>query len=146
MNFLKIKETCLYLNDLEGAKNFYNQILGLPVINYVPGKHIFFRAGVSVLLCFNPDDSRTKLSPPAHYGGGRQHFAFEVPVAEYEKAKERIVALGIKIIDEVTWPSGAKSFYFNDPEGKFWKSCQKGQSGIKLCPMPWRLALPEPAL
>jgi hypothetical protein len=24
---------------------------------------------------------------------------------------------GIEIIDEITWPGGKKSFYFNDPEG-----------------------------
>ena len=87
MNFLKIKETCLYVRDLEQAKKFYHEMLELPLISYVPTKHIFFKAGSSVLLCFNPDDSKQKLSPPPHYGEGKQHFAFEVGDHEYEHAK-----------------------------------------------------------
>jgi catechol-2,3-dioxygenase len=117
MNFTKIKETCLYINDLERAKSFYNGVLELPVISYLEQKHIFFRAGSSVLLCFNPEDSKTKKNPPAHFGGGKQHFAFEVPKADYLKFKEEIRAKGIKITDEVIWKSGAESFYFEDPEG-----------------------------
>ena len=117
MNVLKIKETCLYLQDLQQAKKFYHELLELPLISYLPGKHIFFKAGTSVLLCFNPDDSRAKKSPPAHFGGGKQHFAFEVSSQEYEKSKDWILAKGITITDEVTWPGGAKSFYFEDPEG-----------------------------
>ena len=117
MEFLRIKETCLYINDLGKAKDFYHGVLGLEIIGSVPGKHIFFRAGSSVLLCFNPEDSRTKTSPPPHYGGGKQHFAFEVPRSEYEKAKKEIVSKGIRITDEVVWRDGVESFYFEDPEG-----------------------------
>lgn len=117
MNFLKIKETCLYLNDLEKAKEFYHHLLGLEVIHYLPGKHLFFRAGTSVLLCFNPEESRKKESPPAHFGGGNQHFAFEIRLSEYAKTKKEIQEKGIEIIDELTWDSGKESFYFRDPEG-----------------------------
>lgn len=117
MKFLGIKETCLYVKDLEEAKEFYGDVLQLPLISYLPGKHIFFRAGQSVLLIFNPDDSQNKTSPPAHYANGKQHFAFEVSQKDYLKAKEEIISKGIKITDEVTWKSGKKSFYFNDPAG-----------------------------
>jgi catechol 2,3-dioxygenase-like lactoylglutathione lyase family enzyme len=117
MKFIKIKETCLYVRDLEGAKKFYHEVLELPLISYVPNKHIFFSAGSSVLLCFNPDDSKNKVTPPAHYGGGKQHFAFEVPESDYPQAKEWIRAKGITITDEVIWKSGKESFYFEDPEG-----------------------------
>lgn len=117
MEFLKIKETCLYVHDLEKAKHFYHEVLGMPVINYVEGKHLFLRAGQSVLLLFNPEDSKEKTSPPAHYGGGRQHFAFEVSANAYTQSKDEISGKGIAIIDEITWKSGQMSFYFNDPEG-----------------------------
>ncbi len=117
MKFLKIKETCLYINDLEGARAFYHGLLGLPEIDYQPGKHLFMRVGTSVLLCFNPDDSRQKASPPAHYGGGNQHVAFEVSTADYERVRKEMENLGITITDTMTWKSGAQSFYFEDPEG-----------------------------
>jgi len=117
MNVLKIKETCLYLKDLSKAKDFYNGVLGLPVIHFLEGKHIFFRTGQSVLLCFNPDDSAKKDSPPPHYGGGKQHFAFEVASAEYENVKAELKSKGVKITDTLIWKSGKESFYFEDPEG-----------------------------
>src|SRR5687767_2169999 len=106
MKFIKIKETCLYVRDLEQAKKFYHEILELPLISYVPGKHIFFSAGSSVLLCFNPEDSKTKVSPPPHYGGGKQHFAFEVEASDYEQSKEWIQRKRIVITDTVTWKDG----------------------------------------
>lgn len=117
MNFLKIKETCLYVTDLAQAKSFYADVLELPMISYLEGKHLFFKAGSSVLLLFNPEDSRHKVSPPAHYGGGKQHFAFEVEDKDYKKAKDWIKSKGIEITEEVTWQSGKKSFYFEDPAG-----------------------------
>lgn len=117
MNFIKIKETCLYVHELERIRQFYHGVLDLPIINYDPGKHIFFRVGNSVLLFFNPDDSRSKSSPPAHYGGGKQHVAFEVSKSEYSKAKEELIQKGVKIVDELVWKGGVESFYFEDPEG-----------------------------
>jgi catechol 2,3-dioxygenase-like lactoylglutathione lyase family enzyme len=117
MNFLRIKETCLYCHDLEKAKEFYGTKLGLPLINDQPGKHIFFRAGSSVLLIFNPEDSKSKTSPPGHFAEGNQHFAFEVALAEYEKLKAEIQSKGIEIIDRVIWKNGSESFYFHDHEG-----------------------------
>jgi catechol-2,3-dioxygenase len=117
MNFKKIKETCLYVHNLELTKKFYHEMLGLPIINYAEGKHIFFRAGDSVLLCFNPKDSKAKKSPPAHYGGGKQHFAFEVTKEDYENVKMEILQKGITIIDKLKWKDGQESFYFEDLEG-----------------------------
>jgi len=117
IDFLKIKETCLYFDNLEEAKSFYHVKLGLPIINHLEDKHLFLRAGSSVLLIFNPAVSKNKTSPPGHFGHGKLHFAFEVPMKEYEKVKAEIIAKGISITDEVTWESGAKSFYFNDPKG-----------------------------
>lgn len=117
MKFLKIKETCLYVQNLERTKIFYEDVLELQLISYVKNKHVFFIAGSSVLLIFNPEDSKHKISPPGHYGSGKQHFAFEVALAEYAQAKEWIVSKGIAITEEVTWAAGGKSFYFEDPEG-----------------------------
>ena len=117
MKFLKIKETCFYSADLEKTRSFYHDLLDLPVIDYVKDKHIFFRAGGSVLLCFNPDDSRNKKSPPPHYGRGKLHFAFEVSPEDYQGTKQKILNKGIQITDSVKWKNGQESFYFEDPAG-----------------------------
>lgn len=117
MNFVQIKETCLYVHNLDQIRSFYHEVLELPIIQEDPGKHIFFRVGSSVLLFFNPDDSRTKVSPPGHYGGGKQHVALEVPTSEYPDTKDNLIKKGLKIIDSVKWKNDIESFYFEDPEG-----------------------------
>lgn len=117
MKFTQIKETCLYIRDLEQAKEFYHHKLGLPIIDYTTSKHLFLRVGNSVLLCFNPEDSKQKVSPPAHFAEGKQHVAFEVDFEDYAKSKKEISSKNIQITDEMTWPGGKKSFYFEDPEG-----------------------------
>jgi catechol-2,3-dioxygenase len=126
MRFTQIKETCLYFQDLEKAKEFYHGLLGLPVISHVEDKHIFFRAGSSVLLCFNPDDSKQKKSPPPHFAEGNYHFALEVERNDYQKYKEEIAQKKIPIIDIVIWKNGQESFYFNDPVGNVVEIVPKG--------------------
>lgn len=117
MRFKQIKETCIYYHDLEQARHFYHDVLGLEIIGHMEDKHIFFRVGSSVLLCFNPDDSRNKKSPPPHFAAGKYHFAFEVDKSEYEDQKQQLLSKGITITDEVTWKNGLKSSYFEDPMG-----------------------------
>jgi len=116
MEVKQIKETCLYVDDLEKSKAFYHEKLGFPVINYDRGNHIFFRVGSSVLLCFIPEQSRKKAKPPPHYAHGNQHIAFEVDPEDYNSWKEKISLMNVDIIDEVTWKDGQESFYFKDPE------------------------------
>ena len=96
---------------------FYHEKLELPILSYAKEKHIFFQAGLSVLLCFNPEDSKLKVSPPGHFGSGKYHFAFEVSRNDYETHKRKIAEKGIPIIDSIIWETGQESFYFEDPEG-----------------------------
>ncbi|MBX2942545.1 MAG: VOC family protein [Cyclobacteriaceae bacterium] len=117
MKIKQIKETCIYIRNLDQARDFYHGLLRLPIISHVEGKHIFFRVGTSVLLCFNPDDSRNKKSPPPHFVEGKYHFAFEVAAEDYEMEEQSLITKGILITDEVIWKRGLKSCYFEDPVG-----------------------------
>ena len=126
MNITQIKETCLYFKDLVVANEFYHGVLGFPIISSVAGKHIFYRVGTSILLCFNPEESKHKIHPPGHYGEGKQHLAFEVSREEYELHKQELLAKGIRIIDKVIWETGQESFYFEDPEHHVLEIVPKG--------------------
>lgn len=116
-SFTQIKETCIYVADLARSLEFYHEKLGLPLIDYQPGRHVFFRAGSSVLLCFNAEDSRKKTIPPSHYGTGKLHFAFEVTPENYDATRTQILALEIEIEADLTWKNDLRSFYFRDPDG-----------------------------
>ncbi|RIJ33506.1 VOC family protein [Pontibacter oryzae] len=116
MEIKKIKETCLYVQNLEATKKFYHNKLGFKVIGEVPGRHVFFRAGASVLLCFNPEASKKGGTLPPHYGTGQLHLAFEVAKEEYQPWKDNIQKLGITVEQEYDWGNGFLSFYFRDPD------------------------------
>lgn len=117
MNITQIKETCLYISDLEQAAAFYHELLDFPVISKADGRHIFFRCGSSVLLCFLPEVTEAETRLPPHFAKGKQHIAFEVGQADYKKAKDKITRANIKITHEQEWKDGLESFYFEDPFG-----------------------------
>jgi catechol 2,3-dioxygenase-like lactoylglutathione lyase family enzyme len=114
MPISQVKEVALYVKNLERTKAFYADLLGFPLIGMVESRHIFFRAGNSVLLCFIAESTQNDTILPPHFGYGQQHIAFEVPAHEYEDWKQKITDLGIVIIHEHTWREGVKSFYFKD--------------------------------
>lgn len=116
MEFIQIKETCLYVQDLAQTKDFYAGKLGLEVIGEVAGRHVFFRAGTSVLLCFIAAASAKSEILPPHFGHGHLHLAFEVSPADYATRKTEIEKLGIPIETEYDWGKGYYSFYFRDPD------------------------------
>lgn len=126
MEFTQIKETCLYINDLDKAEEFYHNNLGMPIISKEINRHIFFRCGSSVLLCFIPETTKKENKLPSHYASGKQHIAFEVQANEYELRKRELIDLGIKITHEQEWKDGLKSCYFEDPFGHVLEIVPKG--------------------
>ena len=112
-----IKETCLYTDDLAALRRFYEGGLGLPCFSYAPGENAFFRAGTSVLLCFDRRSVRDQTALPQHWGEGELHFAFEASQgANYAAWLEKVRSSGIAIEHEHIWPGGYRSFYFRDPD------------------------------
>ncbi|MEX2364746.1 MAG: VOC family protein, partial [Balneolaceae bacterium] len=116
MKVTQIKETCLYIQDLDRTEDFYHGKLNFQVIAKAQERHIFFKAGASVLLCFISDTTRKEKNLPAHYGEGKMHLAFEVPEENYESVKKWIQSKGIEIEHEQKWKKGVRSFYFRDPD------------------------------
>ncbi|MDQ3395375.1 MAG: VOC family protein [Bacteroidota bacterium] len=117
MKITQIKETCLYVQNLDISQKFYNETLGFPVIGQAENRHAFFRAGTSVLLCFNPEATKNETKLPLHYAFGPQHIAFEVKEHDYQIWLEKIKTEGIKIIHIQEWKNNQSSFYFHDPDG-----------------------------
>lgn len=126
MNIQRIKETCLYVADLDRTRAFYEGGLGLPVISYVAGRHVFFRAGDSVLLCFNAEATEQETSLPPHGASGSIHLAFEVDKMSYETTIKQIEEAGIEIIHHQEWKNGCRSFYFHDPDGHLVEIIEEG--------------------
>lgn len=126
MTIQRIKETCIYVTDLHRTKQFYEGTLGLPLISLVEGRHVFFRAGESVLLCFIAGATENEKSLPPHGARGSVHFAFEVEKNDYPASLKMIGKAGIPVLHQHTWPNGRRSFYFHDPDGNLVEVLEEG--------------------
>lgn len=115
----RILETCLYVDDLEAAEDFYSRVLGLEAFARVEGRHVFFRCGEAVFLLFDPVRTREAFDAaiPTHGAEGVGHAAFHMAEDEIEAWRERLGREGVEIESEYTWPGGGFSIYFRDPGG-----------------------------
>ena len=126
MKICRIKETCIYVTNLERTRKFYEGKLKLPVISLVEGRHIFFRAGESVLLCFIAAQTEKETDLPPHGAQGSIHFALEVEKDEYMVAIKKVEEAHIPILHEHHWRNDLRSFYFNDPDNNLVEIIEEG--------------------
>lgn len=126
MNISQIKESSLYVQDLDRSEAFYKEKLKFEVIAKETGRHIFFKVGSSVLLCFLAHATENDKMLPPHYGEGKLHIAFEVPKSDYETVKKWIKSKEIEIEHEQHWFDDFYSFYFRDPDGHALEIVQQG--------------------
>ena len=126
MRIQQIKETCIYIEDLEKTQEFYQRVLDLKLIGKKPGRHVFFRAGTSVLLCFIPEATKHETELPPHFATGPAHLAFEVSINDYSDWKKKVMNSGVEILHEQKWQDKYLSFYFLDPDGHVLEIVQQG--------------------
>ena len=113
-----VLETCIYVDDLAAAEQFYGEVLQLPVASAVESRHVFLRCGRQMLLIFNPaETSRSDGDLPPHGCTGGGHIAFSVPPAELPQWRERLEGFDVTIEHVETWPNQQQSLYFRDPAG-----------------------------
>lgn len=119
----RVLEACLYAVDLAAAERFYVDVLGLERYSAAPGRHVFFKCGQGMFLVFNPERTSAEASSvggalvPTHGAIGPGHVAFAIPDAEIPAWRDRLVAAGVAIESEVSWPRGGRSIYIRDPAG-----------------------------
>ena len=116
-----VKETSLYVDDLERAMAFYKDVLGLCSLFEdqrmcaldVAGRHVLllFRRGASLVESQLPGGTI-----PAHDGAGPIHAAFAIDRDELAEWDAHLQSHGVTIVSRVTWPRGGQSIYFHDPD------------------------------
>lgn len=114
----RVLETCLCVDDLVGAEQFYRQTLGLEFVSRHEGRHVFFRIGRGMLLLFDPRQSAAAdATLPPHGTTGSSHVAFAVDQRDLPAWQTRLEQANIAIEQIKEWPSGGRSLYFRDPAG-----------------------------
>lgn len=117
-----LKETCLYVDDLPRAIDFYKRVFGLTSLVEEERFCALDIASRHVLLLFlrGASDKVTELpggAIPPHNGAGPIHVGFAVDAAELAEWESHFSAHGVEILSRVSWPRGGRSLYFRDPDG-----------------------------
>jgi catechol 2,3-dioxygenase-like lactoylglutathione lyase family enzyme len=115
-----ISELVLEVEDLERARRFYRDVLGLEETLYGEGREgrYWYLVG---------DTARLGLWTPqvglaGGRGGAHVHFAFQVPDDEVDRMGDRLDAAGVAFEGPIQLGPG-RSIYVTDPDGnsvEFW--------------------------
>jgi catechol 2,3-dioxygenase-like lactoylglutathione lyase family enzyme len=117
-----IIETAIHVRDLSTSSGFYQQVLGLELIERSERLCAMSVAGRHLLLLFlqggstEPVETASGTIPP-HDGSGSLHFAFAIDPSELAPWEQRLREKGVPVESRVEWELGGTSLYFRDPDG-----------------------------
>jgi catechol 2,3-dioxygenase-like lactoylglutathione lyase family enzyme len=116
-----IIETALYVADLPRSAGFYRRLFDFGTLGESERLVALDVAGRSVLLLFKEGATGQPFTTPGgvipgHAGAGPTHFAFAITRDDVEPWRQRLESESIAIESAVTWPGGAQSLYFRDPD------------------------------
>lgn len=111
----------MYVDDLDRAVAFYQDVLELPVLLGDPrfcalnvgSKHVLllFLRGASLVTTTLPGG---EIPPPD--GQGPIHVGFAVDTADLPAWESRLTAHCVEVVSRVDGPRGGRSIYFRDPD------------------------------
>lgn len=118
----RIVETALYVDDVQEAARFYEDVLGLSIMSKGDRLIALDAGGQTVLLLFRRGATTEGVSfaggrIPPHDGHGQLHLAFAVNAADLDAWREHLLRHRIEIESEVRWDHGGRSLYIRDPDG-----------------------------
>ena len=118
----RVLETALYVDDLERAAAFYEQVLGLASVSKDSRFHAYDVGGTSILLLFKRGSTLETVhlpggTIPPHDGHGPIHMAFAVGAGDLPAWERRLAEQSVPIEGRTDWPRGGHSIYFRDPDG-----------------------------
>jgi catechol 2,3-dioxygenase-like lactoylglutathione lyase family enzyme len=117
-----VLETSLYVDDLDRASRFYEDLFGLSRIIEGDARIRAYDVGEqSVLLLFKRGASNCVTQLPfgtmgPHDGSGPLHVAFSISVEDLPRWEKVLTDRGIAVESRVQWPRGGTSLYFRDPD------------------------------
>jgi catechol 2,3-dioxygenase-like lactoylglutathione lyase family enzyme len=114
-------ETALYVDDLDRARAFYEDVLELAPLTSDSRFLAYDVGGRSVLLLFHRGSTlETVRLPggtiPPHHGNGPIHVAFSIEADELPAWEQRLDEHRVAIEGRTDWPRGGRSIYFRDPD------------------------------
>ena len=117
LNIQKLDHFAIYVTDLSQAENFYSKFLGMEVYNRIGEEQVLMKCGDTLLALFAKSDLITPVEPGApEKPFGRVHFAVNVSIEDWEKARLEFEDVGITMSNTIDW-GNHNCFYITDPDG-----------------------------
>jgi catechol 2,3-dioxygenase-like lactoylglutathione lyase family enzyme len=117
----RVLETSLYVDDLERAVRFYQDVFELSAVVQDDRFCAFDVNAKSILLLFRRGGTISPVHTeggviPGHDGSGSYHIAFAVSTDQLGPWMERLSRFQVPIESHAKWPQGGESVYFRDPD------------------------------
>ena len=118
----RVLETCLYVDDIERAGRFYEDVLELPRIGGDSRFRAYDVGGRGVLLLFRRGATLETVhlpggTIPPHDGHGPLHIAFAIAAEQLPEWERRLGDRKVAVEGRTRWPRGGESIYLRDPDG-----------------------------
>ena len=111
-----IDYTVIFVRDMAAMRNFYEGVLGFPVLRELSPKWIEYQLGSNTLALATP--TRTAADAPTPAGSASLQLAFRVAVAEVDRCATELVRQGVELMSPPTDQSfGHRTLFFRDPDG-----------------------------
>ena len=117
-----IAATTLFVEDLDGAKAFYQDVFDLPVF-FQDEDSAVFRFGETLVNLLRATEASDLVAPAAvasPSAGARSQFTLGVD--DVDATRERLRARGVELLNgPIDRPWGVRTASFRDPGGHIWE-------------------------
>ncbi|HEY2208297.1 MAG TPA: VOC family protein [Gaiellaceae bacterium] len=112
----------LFMDDLEAAKSFYENVFGLPVV-YEDANSAVFKFGETLVNLLRATEAPSLVAPaavaPADSG---VRFQFTLEVEDVDATCDELKSLGVELLNgPMDRPWGIRTASFRDPGGHIWE-------------------------
>ena len=112
----------LFTEDLEQAKEFYQNVFGLP-IDYEDSNSAVFKFGSTLVNLLKISEARELIGPAkvAERESGAR-YVFTIMVEDVDALSDELVRRGVKLLNgPMDRPWGIRTASFMDPAGHIWE-------------------------
>lgn len=113
----KTSSAIVAVNDLDRARQFYAETLGLEAEQGDQEDVVGFKTGDSTLVVYKSDDVRPGTGNAVAWGGGGDVETIADDLRKKGVTFEEYSEMGMDIVDGVHKSEGFKGIWFKDPDG-----------------------------
>ena len=115
----------LFVEDLDSAKSFYQEVFGLP-IHYEDESSAVFKFGGTLVNLLKATEAPTLIEPaPVASRDAGVRFQFTLGVGDVDSMSEELERRGVELLNgPMDRPWGIRTASFRDPGGHIWEIAQ----------------------